>query len=199
MKQSSFLNLNGKKLVLASTSPRRESLLRMIGFDFEVVDSEIDEESEVYTIPEVHVLELAQKKALKVAETINSGLIIGADTIVVLDNQILGKPRDSKQAKETLRKLSGRTHFVYTGFAIVDKTSRKMLSEFEKTRVSFRNLEDEEIDRYVQSGSPLDKAGGYGIQDQGALFVERIDGCFYNVMGLPVTSVYRALAKFVGD
>ncbi len=199
MKQSSFLNLNGKKLVLASTSPRRESLLRMIGFDFEVVDSEIDEESEVYTIPEVHVLELAQKKALKVAETINSGLIIGADTIVVLDNQILGKPRDSKQAKETLRKLSGRTHFVYTGFAIVDKTSRKMLSEFEKTRVSFRNLEDEEIDRYVQSGSPLDKAGGYGIQDQGALFVEKIDGCFYNVMGLPVTNLYRALAKFVDD
>ena len=199
MNNSSFLNLDVKKLILASASPRRENLLKMIGFDFEVVDSQVDEQSEVYTIPEVHVLELAQKKALKVAEKIKSGLIIGADTIVVLNNIILGKPKDAKQAKEILRQLSDRTHTVYTGFAIVEKPSGEMVSEFEKTLVSFRKLADEEIVRYIQSGSPLDKAGGYGIQDQGALFVEKIDGCFYNVMGLPVTKLYQALGKFIRD
>ncbi len=199
MNEGSFLNLDGKKLILASASPRRENLLKMIGFDFEMVDSQIDEQSEVYTIPEVHVLELAQKKALKVAEKINSGLIVGADTIVVLNNQILGKPKDAKQAKEILKQLSDRTHTVYTGFTIVDKPSGEMLSEFEKTLVSFRKLVDGEIVRYVQSGSPLDKAGAYGIQDQGALFVEKIDGCFYNVMGLPVTKLYQALGKFIRD
>ncbi len=194
-----FLNLNGKKLILASISPRRENLLKMIGFEFEIVDSQVDEQSEVYTIPEVHVLELAQKKAIKVAEKINSGLIIGADTIVALNDQILGKPKDAKQAKEILKQLSDRTHTVYTGFAIVEKPSGKIMSEFEKTFVSFRKLADEEIVRYIQSGSPFDKAGGYGIQDQGALFVEKIDGCFYNVMGLPVTRLYRALGKFIKD
>jgi len=194
-----FSNVYGKKLILASISPRRENLLRMIGFDFEVVNSQVDEQSEVYTIPEVHVLELAQKKALKVAEKIDGGLIIGADTVVVLNNQILGKPKDAKQAKEILQQLSGKTHEVYTGFAIVEKPSGEMLSEFEKTLVSFRKLADEEIDRYIQSGSPFDKAGGYGIQDQGALFVQKIDGCFYNVMGLPVTKLYQALEKFVRD
>ena len=199
MNQIPFFNLDGKKLILASISPRREHLLRMIGFDFEVIDSQVDEQSEVYTIPEVHVLELAQKKALKVAEKTNSGLIIGADTIVVLNNQILGKPKDTKQAKEILQELSGKTHTVYTGFAIVEKPSGEMLSEFVKTLVSFRKLADKEIDRYIQSGSPLDKAGGYGIQDQGALFVEKIDGCFYNVMGLPVTKLYQALGKFIRD
>ena len=199
MNEGSFLNLNGKKLILASISPRRENLLRMIGFDFEIVDSQVDEQSEVYTIPEVHVLELAQRKVLKVAEKINSGLIIGADTIVVLNNQILGKPKDAKQAKEILKQLSDRTHTVYTGFAIVEKPSGEMLSEYVKTLVSFRELADEEIDRYIQSGSPFDKAGAYGIQDQGALFVEKIDGCFYNVMGLPVTKLYQALGKFIND
>jgi len=194
-----FSNVYGKKLILASISPRRENLLRMIGFDFEVVNSQVDEQSEVYTIPEVHVLELAQKKALKVAEKIDGGLIIGADTVVVLNNQILGKPKDAKQAKEILQQLSGKTHEVYTGFAIVEKPSGEMLSEFVKTLVSFRKLADEEIDRYIQSGSPFDKAGGYGIQDQGALFVQKIDGCFYNVMGLPVTKLYQALEKFVRD
>jgi len=194
-----FSNVYGKKLILASISPRRENLLRMIGFDFEVVNSQVDEQSEVYTIPEVHVLELAQKKALKVAEKIDGGLIIGADTVVVLNNQILGKPKDAKQAKEILQQLSGKTHEVYTGFAIVEKPSGEMLSEFVKTLVSFRKLADEEIDRYIKSGSPFDKAGGYGIQDQGALFVQKIDGCFYNVMGLPVTKLYQALEKFVRD
>ena len=125
----------------------------------------------------------------------NSGLIIGADTIVVLNNQILGKPKDAKQAKKILQQLSGKTHTVYTGFAVVEKPSGAVLSEFVKTLVSFRRLADEEIDRYIQSGSPFDKAGGYGIQDQGALFVEKIDGCFYNVMGLPVTKLYQALGK----
>lgn len=199
MNEIPFSNVYGKKLILASISPRRENLLRMIGFDFEVVNSQVDEQSEVYTIPEVHVLELAQKKALKVAEKIDGGLIIGADTVVVLNNQILGKPKDAKQAKEILQQLSGKTHEVYTGFAIVEKPSGEMLSEFEKTLVSFRQLADEEIDRYIQSGSPFDKAGGYGIQDQGALFVQKIDGCFYNVMGLPVTKLYQALEKFVRD
>lgn len=196
MSGTPFLDLNGRKLILASVSPRRANLLRMIGLDFEVVDSQLDERNETYSIPEVHVLELAQKKALKVAENIKNGLIVGADTIVVLNNQILGKPSDAKEAKQILRQLSGNTHTVYTGFALIEQPSGDIVSEYERTHVSFREIEAEEIDRYIRSGSPLDKAGAYGIQDQGAIFIDRIDGCFYNVMGLPIAKFYRTLNNF---
>lgn len=171
-------------------------MLGMLGFNFEVVESNVDETEEIFTIPEVHVLELAQKKALKVAESIEDGFIVGADTIVVLDNQIIEKPADRKEAKEMLQRLSGRTHTVYTGYAIVEKPSGEVTSGYEKTQVSFRQLEDKEIDRYIEFEPPLDKAGAYGIQDQSSIFVERVEGCFYNVVGFPVTKFYETLRRF---
>ncbi|RMF64011.1 MAG: septum formation inhibitor Maf [Calditrichaeota bacterium] len=192
-----MIDLDGKRLILASASPRRADLLKLVGLSFDVVESDLDENEETYTVPEVHVLELSQKKARKVAEDIKDGLVVGADTIVVLDGQILGKPRDAEEAKDMLRLLSGKIHTVYTGFSVVDKPSGEAVSEYERTRVTFRELTDAEIADYVASDQPLDKAGAYGIQDRSALFVERIDGCFYNVMGFPLTRFYCTLQKFL--
>lgn len=191
-----LLNLNGAKIVLASGSPRRKSLFELMGLNFEVIASEVDEKED-FDYPEVKVLELSYKKAVKVAENVKEGIIIGADTIVVLDDKILEKPKNEKQAKKMLRILSGRTHTVYTGFSIVKKPEGKCVSEYSKTKVSFRELGDDEIDAYVETKSPLDKAGGYGIQDFGALFVNKVDGCFYNVMGFPVTKFYSTMRQFM--
>ncbi|HEX9652136.1 MAG TPA: Maf family protein [bacterium] len=194
---SLLVNLNGKRLILASGSPRRSQLLKLIGLDFEVIDSKVNERDEEYTIPEVHVLELAQKKAQKVAENITDGIIIGADTIVVLDNEILGKPDSATAAQKMLRQLSGQTHRVYTGFALIERPSGTILSDYEQTQVTFREIADDEIAHYVATESPLDKAGAYGIQDQSAVFVSRIDGCFYNVMGFPLAKFYWRLQSFL--
>jgi septum formation protein len=182
---------------LASSSPRRAQLLKLIGLEFEIIDSKFNERDEVYTIPEVHVLELAEKKARKVAENINDAIIVGADTIVVLNNHMLGKPRTANEAREMLRTLSGKTHTVYTGLAIVDKPSEEMVSDYQRTRVTFRELNDREIEQYVKTKNPMDKAGAYGIQDQSAVFVSKIEGCFYNVMGFPLAKFYQTLQTFL--
>ena len=194
-----MLQLDGKKLFLASKSPRRAQLLELMGFPFEVVASAVNEKEETYIIPEVQVLELAQKKAIHVGESCDEGIIIGADTIVVLDNEILGKPKDKTEAESMLADLSGTTHQVYSGFAILEKPSGKIDSGYEKTSVTFRKLEKDEIASYVSECNPVDKAGGYGIQERAAVFVTRIDGCFYNVMGFPVTRIYAMLGKFLGQ
>lgn len=192
-----MLDLNGKKLVLASASPRRAELLRRVGFEFEVVDSAVNEAEENYTIPEVHVLELSRKKAETVAKGIEDGLIVGADTIVVLDNEILGKPKDADDARNMLQRLSGRTHTVYTGFALIDRPSGEILTEYEKTDVTFRELDEKEIETYIQTDSPFDKAGAYGIQDLSAIFVTKVDGCFYNVVGFPLTRFFVSARGFL--
>ncbi len=188
-----LLNIEGRKIVLASGSTRRANILTLAGFKFEVQVSAVDEDSEEYTIPENQVLQLSQKKAAKVAETIKDGLVVGADTIVVLDKEVLGKPRNSEHARAMLRRLSGRTHTVYTGLAIMDKATAREAGDYERTQVTFRRLSEQEIEHYVRTKSPLDKAGGYGIQDQGALFVAAINGCFYNVMGFPLAKFYTTL------
>jgi septum formation protein len=168
----------------------------LLRLEFEVIDSQLDEDNESYTMPEVHVLELARKKAAKVAENIRDGLIVAADTIVVIDRDILGKPENRKEACKMLARLSGRRHTVYTGFAIIDHPSGKEVSDYEKTEVFFRELSNEEIGRYVETENPLDTAGAYGIQDLSAIFVDKVEGCFYNVMGFPVTKFYIALRSF---
>lgn len=197
MNINTLLNLNGKRLVLASASPRRAYLFELVGFDFEVMVSDVDEDNEEYSMPEVHVLELSQKKAWKVAETIKDGLIVGADTIVVLDKEIFGKPGNADEAAQMLRRLSGRTHTVYTGFTIIEKPGGKIASDYDRTDVRFRHLSQQEITEYVKTRNSLDKAGAYGIQDQGALFVSGVNGCFYNVMGFPVTKFYETLRRFL--
>lgn len=194
-----MLKIN-KTVVLASASPRRQNLLKQIGLSFIVHPSGIEENLVQANSPEEYVLTLSRKKAIEVAKDYNDALIISADTIVVLDGEIINKPRDPNEAKQMLKKLSGKIHKVYTGFTILDTKTNKIYSDFEVTDVKFREIEDDEIEQYIATGSPLDKAGAYGIQDDyGAVFVERINGCFYNVVGFPLTKFYLAMKKFLSD
>ncbi len=187
-----------KRLVLASLSPRRAHLLRLLGVAFDVIPSHIPEDQINDDRPNEIVTALSRAKAMEVARNIPDGLIIGADTIVVLDGKILGKPETPAEAVEMLRELSGCEHKVYTGFTIVETPTMREVSAYEKTLVRFRTLQPREIEEYVASGSPMDKAGAYGIQDDfGAIFVESITGCFYNVVGFPLTKFYTTLQKFL--
>jgi septum formation protein len=185
-------------LILASQSPRRRLLLKQIGLKFSVRPSSVPEDVLDHESPEQNVKRIALAKALEVARRVRRGIVVGADTIVVLGNEILGKPRSAGEAKRMLRKLSGRQHVVYTGFALVDASTGRKIVDVERTKVKFRKLNAVEIDEYVASGSPMDKAGAYGIQDDyGAVFVERVEGCFYNVVGFPLTRFYLDLRRFV--
>lgn len=185
------------KLILASQSPRRAQLLKQVGFEFEVIPSHIDESQIQENDPASTVKALSLAKAQSVAENISDGIIIGSDTIVVLDENILGKPETEDEAKRMLRRLAGQTHRVFTGFTIYEKPSERYFSNYEMTKVHFRELSDWEIDRYVSTKNPMDKAGAYGIQDQSAVFADRIEGCFYNVVGFPLSKFYTAMMDFV--
>ena len=189
-----------RNLILASRSPRRLQLLKQIGMNPTVMPCDIPEAFDPSLTPEENAAALALKKALYVAETIPEGVIIGADTIVVLGGEMLGKPDGPRDAVRMLNALSGRTHAVVTGFALVDRPSGRRMTGTERTDVTFRNLPVSEIEEYVAGGSPLDKAGAYGIQDDyGAVFVTRIEGCFYNVVGLPLSRLHSALREFQTD
>ncbi len=188
------------KLILASSSPRRRALLRQVGLTFVVKPSRIEERFRTAESPAQNAKRIALEKALAVRDSLKSGIIVGADTIVVLRGKILNKPRDRKEAERMLRMLSGKTHRVYTGFALVDARTGRRYAGVEKTAVTFRRLRADEIRRYVATGAPMDKAGAYGIQDDyGAVFVEKVEGCFYNVMGFPLSRFYTVLKQFVRD
>jgi septum formation protein len=187
----------GKPLILASRSPRRVALLRQIGLTPQVVPSNIAEEFDGKATPAENAVRLAQEKAKDVGKDFENALIIGADTIVVLDGDYLGKPNDARDAVRMLEKLSGRTHTVVTGVAIVDRPGNRTVWGFEQTSVTFRELPRGEIEAYVAQGTPMDKAGAYGIQDDyGAVFVSRIEGCYYNVVGLPLSRLHAMLQEF---
>jgi len=144
--------------------------------------------------PYLTVKRISNEKMDKALSVIKDGIVITADTIVVLDNKVIGKPKDQKDAYHILRKLSGRTHSVYTGYCIYNWLNKKKITEYEKTMVKFRKLSDIEIWDYIRSGSPMDKAGAYGIQDDfGAVFIEKINGCYYNVVGLPLARLYHSI------
>lgn len=184
-----------EKIVLASGSPRRREILSKLGFDFQVKPSDIDEKVLEEEEPGSYVLRMAVQKALAAAEEEAAGLFIGADTVVVVDGKIIGKPRNAEEAKEQLRLLSAREHIVITGIGIVDKYHNRTVSSMEQTIVYFNPLSEGEIDAYVASGEPLDKAGSYGIQGLGAVFVRRIEGDYFNVVGLPVSRLYGLLSE----
>jgi len=187
-------------LVLASQSPRRVALLTQIGLEFTIQPSNIEETIHSDLSYEQNVQTLALHKAENIARINTTGVILGSDTIVVIDNEVLGKPLSPAEARSMLRQLSGKTHSVYTGFAFVDAGTKKSYIDSEKTEVTFRSLTDREIVEYVNSGSPMDKAGAYGIQDDfGAVFVERILGDYYTVVGLPLSKVYRTLTTFLNE
>ncbi len=183
---------------LASKSPRRKFLLKLLNLKFQTFHVDLHEEILDGEHPIQTVKRLAGHK-LKAAEKIKSdGILITADTIVVLDHKIIGKPKNKKDAVRILSELSGRKHFVYTGFAIKNCITNKEIISYEKTAVTFRELSKSEIREYVDSGSPMDKAGAYGIQDDfGAVFVERIIGCYYNVVGLPLQKLYKFLKEML--
>jgi septum formation protein len=188
-----------KPIILASRSPRRIHLLHQIGLSFTVQESGVDEHISDGIAPEEVVRRLSLEKASRVAERLHDGIVIGADTIVVLDGKILGKPSSKGEAISMLSKLGGKTHTVFTGFAMID-VAKKSYVDYEKTEVTFRRLSIEEIECYVESGSPMDKAGAYGIQDDyGAVFVERINGCFYTVVGFPLSKFYTSWNMFLGQ
>ena len=189
-----------RNLILASRSPRRLHLLQQIGMNPTVMPCDIPEAFDKSLTAEENAAALALKKALYVAESIPDGVIVGADTIVVLEGEMLGKPDGPQDAVRMLSALSGRTHAVVTGFALVDRPSGRHMTGTERTDVTFRRLPVNEIEEYVAGGSPLDKAGAYGIQDDyGAVFVTRIEGCFYNVVGLPLSRLHAALREFQTD
>ena len=179
-------NLN-KLIILASNSPRRQELLRQIGIAFRTIPSDADEAILPGESPEKYAVRVALDKASSVAARTDSGIVIGADTIVVVGDEILGKPADARDAARMLTMLSGKMHRVITGLAIVDASTTAVKTASAVTRVWFYDMTPEAIESYVATGEPLDKAGAYGIQERGALFVERIDGCYFNVVGLPLS------------
>ena len=185
------------KIILASASPRRAELLDQIGVKFELIPSQIEERPHLDEAPSDYITRIARAKVIAVARQQESGLIIGADTVVVLDGRLLGKPEDDHDARTMLKQLSGRWHAVMTGVALYDVESRREVADYEKTLVKFAQLTDREIDWYVQTGETKDKAGAYGIQGLGGLFVDEIAGNYYNVVGLPIPLVYR-LARRLG-
>ena len=171
--------------------------MRQIGLEPEVIPSSIDEIFDPALTPDQNARDLALAKAQDVGRNIPVGTVIGADTIVVLDDTLLGKPLDESEAKSMLSRLSGREHTVITAFALLELPGGRFRCESERTLVRFRALPREEIDEYVAGGSPMDKAGAYGIQDDyGAVFVSGIQGCFYNVVGFPLSKFYTTLREF---
>lgn len=198
------------QIILASQSPRRKELLEQIGLEFEICPAK-GEEIITKTVPEEVVMELSKQKAEEIAAMISSYsenhreittpsdiLVIGADTVVAYDGKILGKPKDEADAKAMLTMLSGNTHSVFTGVTLVliDKSGRAgELVFFEKTDVKMHEMSELEIDRYIATGEPLDKAGSYGIQGKCAIYIEKIDGDYNNVVGLPITRIYQELKR----
>lgn len=192
-----YLNTNYPKLILASTSPRREQLLKQISLEFEVMPSNFDESRVCTSNPTESAQQAALEKAKAIAKKLSEGIVIGADTIVVYAGEVMGKPKDQSDAVRMLKQLSGKKHEVITGVALVNARDNREYVWSEATLVWFKKLSDMEIKKYVESGQPMDKAGAYGIQGRAAAFVEKIDGCYFNVVGLPLASLLVKLNKFM--
>lgn len=186
------------KIILASTSPRRKELLEKTGTYFIVEVSNYKEDMNLNLKPLELAKELSRGKAEAVAKNHKDEdvLIIGADTFVVLNNKILGKPHTSEKAKEMIKEMSGRVHTVITGFTIINAQSGKRISKAVESKVYFRKLTDEEIDAYVRTGEPLDKAGAYAIQEAGSVLIEKIEGDYTNIVGLPLPALIGELKNF---
>ena len=186
------------EIILASSSPRRSFLLGLVRIKHKVVVPRVREEDHAHEDPVKHVLRLAGLKAHSARGRVKRGIILGADTIVVMEGDILGKPRNKRDAKRMLRRLSGQWHTVYTGLAVVDAANGMETMGYERSLVKIRKMTDVEIDAYIATGEPMDKAGSYGIQGYGAAIVEKVRGCYFNVVGLPLVKLLylvRALKK----
>lgn len=183
-----------KKIILASASPRRRELMQQMGLEFEVITSDCDENIGICS-PDEMVRELSKRKAVAVAKKLDyPSIVIGADTIVSESNRILGKPNDSEDAVNTLLSLSGKTHSVFTGMTVTNKV--KTITEVVETKITFSELTRAEAEAYVATKEPMDKAGSYGIQGIGGVFIERIDGDYYSTVGLPICALRKILNSF---
>ncbi len=190
-----FEDVLENKLVLASRSPRRAEILKAIGWPFEAVAANIDESRADSEAAVPYVRRLAQTKAEKVAKDLPSRLVLGADTVVVVDDEILGQPSDAEDARRMLKLLSGKWHDVLTAVALLRAGDNRSVVDHEKTRVRFAEMSIAEIDWYVATGEPMDKAGAYAVQGSAALFIEEIEGDYFNIVGLPVRLVYKLVRK----
>ena len=183
-----------KKVILASKSPRRKSILEQVGLKFSIVASDFDETKIKFKTPQEMVKKLSFEKAKIVATKYPKTVIIGADTTVIFKKEIIGKPKSKQDAIRILKLLSGNTHEIVTGFTVME--GKKSITGHVVSKAKFKKLSDAEIRAYVATNEPMDKAGGYGIQDKGGLFIESITGDYFNVVGLPIFAVSKALKEF---
>jgi septum formation protein len=188
--------IQNRKIILASSSPRRKKLLEKIGLTFSVDPSDSDEKPPVDIKPEGIAKIISLHKALKVAPKYSDAIVIAADTFGFFRGKIIGKPASADDAKSILSILNGKSHRVITGYTILDTSSKQITTHSVETRVYLKKLTSDEIDSYVKSGEPLDKAGAYGIQGLGSVIVDKIVGDYYNVMGLPICALAESLKKF---
>ena len=189
------LTLNCRQIILASKSPRRKELLEQAGLNFSIIPSGFDEEAVVIKEPAGYAMHLAENKALDIARQYSAAVVIGADTIVIIDGQVLNKPKDTAHAREMLLKLMGNTHQVITGFSIVCAAENRRYTSFCQTDVVFKALSRDEVEWYIHTDEPYDKAGGYAIQGLGSFMIESVRGSYTNVVGLPVCEVMDYLYK----
>ncbi|MBI4221268.1 MAG: septum formation protein Maf [Planctomycetes bacterium] len=188
-----------KRLILASNSPRRIVLLKSLGYHFDIVRHDIEECILGDVLPMELVQNLAFLKATDVARRVSNAIIISADTVIVHKKSILGKPKDVSDAKRILSMLSDSEHDVISGVCVMEMPSRKKMLRIERTHIKMKNIKDEEIDRYILTGEPMDKAGAYAIQGEGGKFIEKIDGSYSNAVGLPLELLQEMLSHFMSD
>ncbi|WP_329383775.1 Maf family protein [Anaerofustis butyriciformans] len=183
-----------KNIILASKSPRRKEILSMLNFPFDVIVSDCDEEFNSLLSIEENIKNVAYQKALSVFKNHNDSIVIGADTVVYLDNEILLKPKDKDDARNMLTKLSGKSHYVISGLCVMNKD--KVVKTFTKTVVTFKTMTNEEIEEYISTPEPYDKAGGYAVQGLASKFIKEINGDYFNVVGLSISTLYDILKEF---
>jgi len=188
---------NNKRIILASQSPRRHELIKKLNIEFDVILPTFEEKLSSDDYSDEIIKNLSLSKAISVLENkISNSLVISADTVVVFENKIFGKPKDEKHAKEMLQKLSDNTHFVVTAVSVINSDTKKSITKLTKTYVTFQKLSDELIDKYIKEKRPLDKAGAYGIQEMGTEFIKKVDGELDNVIGLPTKTLKIILEEF---
>lgn len=181
-------------MILASKSPRRKEILGNVGFKLKIFSADVDEISNKTDNIE-KIMDIAYKKTVAVANNYEEHFVVGADTIVELDGEIIGKPRDEEDAKSILQRLSGKSHRVITGYCLINKEKNILIKDYGVTTVFFKKLDKSMIEWYIESKQPMDKAGAYGIQDKGSVFIEKIDGDFFTVMGFPIAKFIETLKK----
>ncbi|MBT6254227.1 septum formation inhibitor Maf [Candidatus Uhrbacteria bacterium] len=188
-----------KNLILGSTSPRRKALLELINLPFDIVPSEYEEDMTLDMPPKELVQHLSKGKADSVVKKVEKGIVIAADTIVALNGKVMGKPKSDEEARKMLQELSGNTHEVMTGLTLIDVESGRSLSRANISKVTFKTIPEHEIDAYIASGNTRNRAGAYGIQDLGSLFISGIEGDYYGIMGMPLYELMNMLKEFDVD